>query len=96
MQMVAIGRALLGGPGLVLLDEPSQGLAPKVVQDVMKTIARLKSENIGVLVVEQNVRSVLAVCDRGLRHAARARRPRRARPRRLLDDEATRTRLLGT
>lgn len=64
MQMVAIGRALLGGPGLVLLDEPSQGLAPKLVQDVMKTITRLKHENIGVLVVEQNVRSVLAVCDR--------------------------------
>jgi branched-chain amino acid transport system ATP-binding protein len=64
MQMVAIGRALLGGPGLVLLDEPSQGLAPKLVQDVMKTIARLKNEGIGVLVVEQNVQSVLAVCDR--------------------------------
>jgi len=64
MQMVAIGRALLGGPGLVLLDEPSQGLAPKLVQDVMQTIARLKGEGISVLVVEQNVRSVLAVCDR--------------------------------
>jgi branched-chain amino acid transport system ATP-binding protein len=64
MQMVAIGRALLGGPGLVLLDEPSQGLAPKLVQDVMGTIARLKNEGISVLVVEQNVRSVLAVCDR--------------------------------
>ncbi|WP_437729180.1 ABC transporter ATP-binding protein [Sorangium sp. So ce861] len=64
MQMVAIGRALLGGPGLVLLDEPSQGLAPKLVQDVMKTIARLRDEGIGVLVVEQNVRSALAVCDR--------------------------------
>ncbi|KYG03891.1 ABC transporter ATP-binding protein [Sorangium cellulosum] len=64
MQMVAIGRALLGGPGMVLLDEPSQGLAPKLVQDVMKTIARLRDEGIGVLVVEQNVRSALAVCDR--------------------------------
>ncbi|HEY6080399.1 MAG TPA: ABC transporter ATP-binding protein [Polyangiaceae bacterium] len=64
MQMVAIGRALLGGPGLVLLDEPSQGLAPKLVQDVMKTITRLKNEGIGVLVVEQNVKSALAVCDR--------------------------------
>jgi branched-chain amino acid transport system ATP-binding protein len=64
MQMVAIGRALLGGPGLVLLDEPSQGLAPKLVQDVMGTIARIKSEGISVLVVEQNVRSALAVCDR--------------------------------
>jgi branched-chain amino acid transport system ATP-binding protein len=64
MQMVAIGRALLGGPGLVLLDEPSQGLAPKLVQDVMQTIARIKNQGISVLVVEQNVRSVLAVCDR--------------------------------
>jgi branched-chain amino acid transport system ATP-binding protein len=64
MQMVAISRALLGSPGLVLFDEPSQGLAPKVVQDVMKTIARLKAEGIAVLVVEQNVQSALAVADR--------------------------------
>ena len=63
MQMVAISRALLGSPGLVLFDEPSQGLAPKVVQDVMKTITRLKSEGIAVLVVEQNVESALAVAD---------------------------------
>ena len=64
MQMVAISRALLGAPGLVLFDEPSQGLAPKVVQDVMKTILRLKAEGIAVLVVEQNVESALAVADR--------------------------------
>ena len=64
MQMVAISRALLGSPGLVLFDEPSQGLAPKVVQDVMKTILRLKQEGIAVLVVEQNVQSALAVADR--------------------------------
>ena len=64
MQMVAISRALIGSPGLVLFDEPSQGLAPKVVQDVMKTILRLKSEGISVLVVEQNVQSALAVADR--------------------------------
>jgi branched-chain amino acid transport system ATP-binding protein len=64
MQMVAISRALIGSPGLVLFDEPSQGLAPKVVQDVMKTIARLRSEGIAVLVVEQNVQSALAVADR--------------------------------
>jgi branched-chain amino acid transport system ATP-binding protein len=64
MQMVAISRALLGSPGLVLFDEPSQGLAPKVVQDVMKTITRLKAEGIAVLVVEQNVQSALAVADR--------------------------------
>lgn len=64
MQMVAISRALLGSPGLVLFDEPSQGLAPKVVQDVMKTITRLKAEGVSVLVVEQNVQSALAVSDR--------------------------------
>jgi branched-chain amino acid transport system ATP-binding protein len=64
MQMVAISRALLGSPGLVLFDEPSQGLAPKVVQDVMKTILRLKTEGIAVLLVEQNVQSALAVADR--------------------------------
>ena len=94
MQMVAISRALLGAPGLVLFDEPSQGLAPKVVQDVMQTITRLKQEGISVLVVEQNVRSALAVADRvyvmdhgGIVHEGPARE--------LLDDAAKRTRLLG-
>jgi branched-chain amino acid transport system ATP-binding protein len=64
MQMVAISRALLGAPGLVLFDEPSQGLAPKVVQDVMSTVLRLKREGVSVLLVEQNVESALAVADR--------------------------------
>ena len=64
MQMVAISRALLGAPGLVLLDEPSQGLAPKIVQDVMKTIRRLKTEGLSVLVVEQNALAALEVSDR--------------------------------
>lgn len=64
MQMVAISRALLGSPGLVLFDEPSQGLAPKIVQDVMQTIRRLKAEGISVLVVEQNALAALDVCDR--------------------------------
>jgi branched-chain amino acid transport system ATP-binding protein len=94
MQMVAISRALVGAPGLVLFDEPSQGLAPKVVQDVMTTIARLKSEGIAVLIVEQNVHSALAVADRvyvmdhgGIVHDGPARE--------LLADGATRQRLLG-
>jgi branched-chain amino acid transport system ATP-binding protein len=64
MQMVAISRALMGAPGLVLFDEPSQGLAPKVVQDVMNTITRLRREGVSVLLVEQNVESALAVADR--------------------------------
>jgi branched-chain amino acid transport system ATP-binding protein len=64
MQMVAIARALLGSPGLVLFDEPGQGLAPKIVQDVMTVIRRLREEGIAVLVVEQNVHTALAVADR--------------------------------
>jgi branched-chain amino acid transport system ATP-binding protein len=64
MQMVAIARALLGSPGLVLLDEPSQGLAPKIVQDVMKTVTQLKNEGIAVLIVEQNALAALEVSDR--------------------------------
>ena len=64
MQMVAISRALLGAPGLVLFDEPSQGLAPKVVQDVMATVSRLKEAGISALVVEQNASTALEVSDR--------------------------------
>ncbi|WP_299815529.1 ABC transporter ATP-binding protein [uncultured Roseibium sp.] len=64
LQMVAISRALMGSPGLVLLDEPSQGLAPKIVQDVLKTVLRLKQEGVSCLVVEQNALAALEVSDR--------------------------------
>ncbi len=64
LQMVSISRALVGAPGLVLFDEPTQGLAPKVVQDVMRTILRLKDEGVAALVVDQNIRTVLDVADR--------------------------------
>jgi branched-chain amino acid transport system ATP-binding protein len=64
MQMVAISRALIGAPGLVLFDEPSQGLAPKVVQDVMTAIRRLRNEGVASLVVEQNVGTALTIADR--------------------------------
>lgn len=64
LQMVSISRALVGGPGLVLFDEPSQGLAPKVVQDVMRAIVGLKASGVASLVVDQNVRTVLDIADR--------------------------------
>jgi branched-chain amino acid transport system ATP-binding protein len=64
LQMVSISRALSGGPGLVLFDEPSQGLAPKVVQDVMRTIRSLRDAGVAAIVVDQNVRTVLDVADR--------------------------------
>ena len=94
MQMVAISRALMGAPGLVLFDEPSQGLAPKIVQDVMKTIRRLRDEGIGVLVVEQNVQSALAVADR-VYVLDRGRIVHEGGAGALLDDGARRTELLG-
>jgi branched-chain amino acid transport system ATP-binding protein len=64
MQMVAIARALVGSPGLVLFDEPTQGLAPKIVSDVFATIKRLKHENVASLVVEQNAEIALSIADR--------------------------------
>ena len=64
MQMVAIARALLGAPGLMLFDEPSQGLAPKIVDDVLGVIRQLKAAGIAAIVVEQNADIALGVADR--------------------------------
>jgi branched-chain amino acid transport system ATP-binding protein len=64
MQMVAIARALVGAPGLILFDEPSQGLAPKIVGDVLATIRKLRDEGVASLVVEQNAEIALSVADR--------------------------------
>ena len=63
-QMCAIGRALMSGPKLLLLDEPSAGLAPVVVQSIMQMVKRICAEGYTVLVVEQNIRQVLKVVDR--------------------------------
>jgi branched-chain amino acid transport system ATP-binding protein len=94
LQMVAISRALVGSPGLVLFDEPSQGLAPRMVQQVLQVVKKLKAERVSVLLVEQNPLVALSVADRvyvmdkgkiaheGPAEALRA-------------DEALRTRLLG-
>ena len=63
-QMCAIGRALMSGPKLLLLDEPSAGLAPVVVQSIFELVKRICSEGYTVLIVEQNVRQVLKVVNR--------------------------------
>jgi branched-chain amino acid transport system ATP-binding protein len=63
-QMLAIARALLTGPELLLLDEPSQGLAPLVVNAVMDTIRSLKAERVSMLLVEQNAEMALQLADR--------------------------------
>ena len=63
-EMLSIGRALLLNPRLLLLDEPSQGLAPLIVKEVFRIIAAMRDEGISVLVVEQNVRVSLAIADR--------------------------------
>jgi branched-chain amino acid transport system ATP-binding protein len=64
-QMLAMGRALMVGQKLVLLDEPSMGLAPFLVKDIMKVVKRLNEEGITILLVEQNAKMALGVADYG-------------------------------
>jgi branched-chain amino acid transport system ATP-binding protein len=64
-QMLAIGRALVARPRLLLLDEPSLGLAPLVVRDIFDVIQQLHSQGVTILLVEQNVRQALQIADRG-------------------------------
>ena len=63
-QMLAIGRALVTGPSLILLDEPSQGLAPMVVELVVEMLRELKSEGVSMLLVEQNLQMALDLAER--------------------------------
>ena len=62
-QMLAIGRALMGNPRVLLLDEPSEGLAPQIVAEVMATIRRLKEQGLSILLVEQNAKLAFDVAD---------------------------------
>jgi branched-chain amino acid transport system ATP-binding protein len=62
--MLAIGRALILNPRILILDEPSQGLAPLIVQDVFRVVAAARQEGISILLVEQNVRAAVEIADR--------------------------------
>jgi branched-chain amino acid transport system ATP-binding protein len=63
-QMLSIARALMLNPALLLLDEPSEGLAPMIVAQIVEVLARLKREGLAILLVEQNLRTAIAVGDR--------------------------------
>lgn len=64
-QMLALGRALMGKPRLLMLDEPSLGLAPRIVREIMHIVADLRKTGVSILLVEQNARAALQVADHG-------------------------------
>ncbi len=64
-QMLAIARSLMSDPKMILLDEPSMGLAPRIVEEIFETIEKLRKRNLTVLLVEQNARLALDIADRG-------------------------------
>jgi len=64
-QMLAIGRALMSDPVMMLLDEPSLGLAPIVVEEILRVINELRQKEVTIVLVEQNVRAALEISDRG-------------------------------
>jgi len=64
-QMLAIGRALMGRPKLLMLDEPSLGLAPRIVHEVLETVSALRRRGVSILIIEQNARAALQIADFG-------------------------------
>jgi branched-chain amino acid transport system ATP-binding protein len=93
-QMLAIGRALMSNPGLLLLDEPTEGLAPLLVLEVGRVIKALKREGLSILLVEQNLPLALSVADR-THILSRGQIVHSARPDELLANEEVKSRYLG-
>ena len=93
-QMLAIGRALMTDPGLLLLDEPTEGLAPLLVREVGRVLGELKREGLSILLVEQNLPLALSVADR-THILSRGQIVHSARPVELAADEAVKSRYLG-
>jgi branched-chain amino acid transport system ATP-binding protein len=93
-QMLAIGRALMRRPRLLMLDEPSLGLAPRLVDDLLATVRRLHEDGVSVLLVEQNVAKALALADRAY-VIERGRVVAQGPARTLLDSPAVRAAYLG-
>jgi branched-chain amino acid transport system ATP-binding protein len=93
-QMLAIGRALMSNPGLLLLDEPTEGLAPLLVLEVGRVLKALKREGLSILLVEQNLPLALSVADR-THILSRGQIVHSARPDELLANEEVKSRYLG-
>jgi branched-chain amino acid transport system ATP-binding protein len=93
-QMLAIGRALMTDPALLLLDEPTEGLAPLLVREVGRVLGELKREGLSILLVEQNLPLALSVADR-THILSRGQIVHSARPVELAADEAVKSRYLG-
>jgi branched-chain amino acid transport system ATP-binding protein len=93
-QMLALGRALMGLPRLLLLDEPSLGLAPKIVESIMSILSELHREGMSLLIVEQNVHAVLALAQRAYILEG-GRIVGAGEGRKLLDDDHVRAAYLG-
>lgn len=93
-QMVAIGRGLMAKPRLLLLDEPSIGLAPLVIREIMQTVRRLKEQGHTIILVEQNARAALKIADRAL-ILERGRLALSGKPAELVKSEALHTAYFG-
>ena len=93
-QMLAIGRALMTNPDLLLMDEPTEGLAPLLVREVGRVIAELKREGLSILLVEQNLPLALSVAD-GVHILSRGQIVHSSRPAELMANEEVKSRFLG-